>query len=123
MESVAFITCESGVDIIVSFAVCNPSAPTEIESLTILRTPKYEHFLPAEERGASVSFDRENSSEEEPSKLKEVIYYSEGKSVVLVTNQNNYELDVSKTSSSELRKMCNVFRRMNHDSSIRLVGI
>jgi hypothetical protein len=31
--------------------------PTEIESLIIVRTPKYEFFLEAWERGASMNFD------------------------------------------------------------------
>ena len=42
---VAFITAEMGDDLIVSFAICKPDDPTDIESLTILRTPKYEVFL------------------------------------------------------------------------------
>ncbi|MEA3090591.1 MAG: hypothetical protein QOJ04_1933, partial [Caballeronia sp.] len=45
METVAFISTENGDDLIVSFAVIDPADPTEIESLTLLRTPKYEHLL------------------------------------------------------------------------------
>jgi hypothetical protein len=41
-ELVAFITVETGDDLIVSFAVCEADDPTAIESLTILRTPKFE---------------------------------------------------------------------------------
>ena len=45
METVAFITTETGDDLIVSFAVCpTDDDPTEVESLTLLRTPKYEPF-------------------------------------------------------------------------------
>jgi hypothetical protein len=58
METVAFISTENGDDLIVSFAVIDPVDPTEIESLTLLRTPKYEHVLGDCERGVSVSFER-----------------------------------------------------------------
>jgi hypothetical protein len=49
-ELVAFITTQTGDDLIIAFAVCQPDDPTEIESLIIVRTPKYEFFL--EELGA-----------------------------------------------------------------------
>ena len=42
---VAFITAQTGDDLVIAFAVCQPDDPTDIESLTILRTPKYEAFL------------------------------------------------------------------------------
>jgi hypothetical protein len=51
MEQVWFITSETGTDLIVSFAVRNPHYLEEIESLTLLRTPKYEHLLPPEKAG------------------------------------------------------------------------
>src|SRR5262245_6087975 len=49
-----------------SYFVCPLSTgrPTDIESLTILRTPKYEAFLDEWERGASVSFDRDLERDE-----------------------------------------------------------
>ena len=64
MDTVAFISCETGTDLIVSFAVCNPEDPTEVESLTLMRTPKYEGLLYERERGATVSFEREETDEE-----------------------------------------------------------
>ena len=124
MESVAFITCEIGTDIIVSFAVQNPRDPETIESLTIIRTPKYEHFLPVHERGASVSFEREKSTiEDELSILKEVSFDLEKQHVVVVSTRRHYELDTRKASEADLKKMCRVFRKMNYDSSIKFVGI
>lgn len=42
---VAFITAQTGVDLVISFAICKPDDPAEIESLTFLRTPKYEALL------------------------------------------------------------------------------
>lgn len=58
METVAFISTENGDDLIVSFAVIEPADPTEIDSLTLQRTPKYEHLLEDRERGVRVSFER-----------------------------------------------------------------
>ena len=63
-EFVAFLTAETGDDLIVSFAICEPDDPTDIESLTILRTPKYEFFLDEWERGATVSFDERKAMRE-----------------------------------------------------------
>ena len=50
-ELVAFITVQTGQDLIVSFAVVQPDDPTDVESLTILRRPKYEVILEEWERG------------------------------------------------------------------------
>ena len=55
MEEVAFIMVERGDDLIVSFAI--GADPTDIKSLILLRTPKYESFLDADERGVTVSLE------------------------------------------------------------------
>ena len=121
-ELVAFITAQTGDDLVVSFAVCKPDDPTDIESLTILRTPKYEAFLYEWERGASVSFDRD-LERDETVLLREVVYASDDKCITLRTDHHTYRLDVRKVDPSELAAMCGVFRKMNFDSSIRLTGV
>jgi hypothetical protein len=63
-EPVAFITVQTGQDQIVSFAVVQPDDPADVDSLTILRTPKYEVILEEWERGAKVSFDRDLEGDE-----------------------------------------------------------
>ena len=83
-EFVAFITAQTGDDLIISFAVCQPDDPADIESLTILRTPKYEAFLDEWERGASVSFDRYPEAHER-ALLREVVYASDHKCITLRT--------------------------------------
>jgi hypothetical protein len=50
MLRVEFITTEDEADLIVSFAI----APAAERSLTLLRSPQYEHLLPEEERGITV---------------------------------------------------------------------
>jgi hypothetical protein len=83
-ELVAFITTQAGDDLVISFAVCKPDDPTDIESLTILRTPKYEVFLYEWERGASVSFGRDLQGDERVL-LREVVYASGDKCITLRT--------------------------------------
>ena len=122
-EFVAFITVQTGDDLIVSFAVCPPDDPADIESLFILRTPKYEAFLEEWERGASVSFDRDRKGDDEVALLREVFYAPDAKSVTLRTDHQTYKLDVRKVDPSELSAMGAAFRKMNFDSSIRLTGL
>ena len=122
LELVEFITTQTGHDLIVSFAVCKPDDPGDIESLTILRTPKYEAFLYEWERGASVSFERELERDERVL-LREVVYASDDKCITLRTDHHTYKLDVRKVDPRELSAMCQVFRKMNFDSSIQLTGV
>src|SRR4029077_20419440 len=114
-ELVAFITAQTGDDLVISFAVCKPDDPTDIESLTILRTPKYEAFLDEWERGASVSFDRDLESDERVL-LREVVYASDDKRLTQRTSPHTYKLDVRKVFPRELSAMCGVFRKINFDS-------
>jgi hypothetical protein len=119
---VGFITVQAGEDLIVSFAICKPYDPADIKSLTILRTPKYEFFLEEWERGASVSFDQDLKGDEIVL-LREVFYAPEDNHVTLHTDDRTYQLDVRKVDPKELSDMCRVLRKMNFDSSIRLMGV
>jgi hypothetical protein len=83
MDIVAFIDTELGDDLIVSFAVQDRENPTEVETLTLLRAPKYESLEPLEERGVSVSFERFRG--EEGDLLEEVRYSADEKTVHLTT--------------------------------------
>lgn len=122
MELVAFITTETGTDLIVSFAVGIPNDPTDVESLTIIRTPKHEKLLYEWERGASVSFDRDDQ-DDEVVLLREVKYSPEEKTVVVSSDRQTYELDLRKVETDEVAEMCAVFRKMNFDRSINLEGL
>jgi hypothetical protein len=121
MKTVAFISTENGDDLIVSFAVIDPAEPTEIESLTLLRTPKYEHLLGDWERGVSVSFERYVEDDDE---LLEELHLDRKSAVVrLTTSLRNYELDLRKVDDREVKAMRKVLARMNYDRRIRLLGI
>ncbi|MPW18105.1 hypothetical protein GCT13_14445 [Paraburkholderia sp. CNPSo 3157] len=121
METVAFITTENGDDLIVSFAVMDPADPTEIESLTLLRTPKYEHLLGNWERGVKVSFERYVEDDEE---LLERLQLDRKLAVVrLTTSLRSYELDLRKVDEREVKAMRRVLARMNYDRRIMLSGV
>ncbi|MFL9937244.1 hypothetical protein P0D88_52050 [Paraburkholderia sp. RL18-103-BIB-C] len=121
METVAFISTENGDDLIVSFAVVDPADPTEIESLTLLRTPKYEHLLEDWERGVSVSFERYVEDNEEL--LKELCLDRKSAVARLTTSLRIYELDLQKVDEKGVTAMRTVLVQMNHDRRIRLVGV
>ena len=121
METVAFISTKNGDDLIVSFAVIDPADPTGIESLTLLRTPKYEHLLGDWERGVSVSFERYVEDDEE---LLEELHLDGKLAIVrLTTSLRTYELDLRKVDETEVKAMRKVLARMNYDRRIRLLGI
>ena len=119
MDIVAFITTERGGDLIVSFAVQKPDDPTEIESLTLLRTPKYESLLEPEERGVSVSFDR-FPDDADRDMLQDVGFSKRDAIVELKTAARHYRLDVRKVDPKELADMHAVLRRMNFDNCFQL---
>jgi hypothetical protein len=123
MELVAFKSCESGTDLVVSFAVRAPDDPADIESLTVMRTPKFEALCDEWERGATVSFEREEDDDDEFVLLREVKYAAEEKIVTVTSDRAVYELDVRKVDPEELKEMRRVLRKMNHDSSIKFEGV
>jgi len=121
MDIVAFIDTELGDDLIVSFAVQDREDPTEVETLTLLRTPKYESLEPPEERGVSVSFGRFRDDERE---LLEEVRYSKNEQILhLATRSWSCDLDVRKCEAEELAAMRRVLRRMNYDGRFRCVGV
>ncbi len=121
METVAFISTQNGDDLIVSFAVIEPADPTEIDSLTLQRTPKYEHLLEDRKRGVRVSFERYLEDDDEL--LKELHLDRKSAVVRLATSLRNYELDVRKVDEGEIKAMQKVLARMNYDRRIRLSGV
>jgi hypothetical protein len=121
MEIVAFITAESGDDLIVSFAVAAPEDFIEIESLTLLWTPKYDHLLPPEERGVSVSFER--FAREEFELVLEVRDSAIEQTVWVATPRRTYELDVRKVDPDELADMRKTFGEMNRLGGLRYVRL
>ena len=121
MELVSFISTETGKDLILSFAVVDPEESTEIESLILLRTPVYEHILPPDERGVSVSFER--YTDDEHDLLEEVRWNERAAILKLETQLREYELDLRKIDKSSLWKMRKLLKKMNYDGRIHMVGV
>jgi len=120
MHTVAFLSIESGKDLIVSFAVMVPDDPTEIESLTLLRTPVYEPLLEEWERGVSVSFERYDDEEDW---LEEVQWDKPGAVIRLRTRRRSYQLDLRKVDRNDQSAMRKVLKKMNYDRRIPMSGV
>jgi hypothetical protein len=119
MERVAFITAETGDDLVLSFAVqCHDDA-SEIGSLILMRTPKYEFILEEYERGVSVSFGQF----EEDDLLQKISYSAEEGVVCIQTTSRKYELDVHKIDPDDLKKMRKLLKKMNYDQSFQTSGV
>ena len=123
METVAFIDSELGDDLVVSFAIEDPADRTEIQSLTLLRMPKYENVLDPEERGVKVSFDRYLDDDDRRDLLESVRFSEEEKTMHLETTFHWYDLDLRKIDAQELMKMRKVLRQMNRDGRFRVEGL
>lgn len=121
METVSFITAELGDDLIVSFAVQGRRDPAAIRSLTLLRTPKYEAFLPSEERGVSASFEGHDLGETDH--IVAVAYSQAERVLTIRTQATEYVLDLRQVDSEELKEMRRVLRRMNHDHRMQYAGV
>jgi hypothetical protein len=120
MDRVAFITAEQGDDLVLAFAVQRPDEPSDIESLILMRTPKYEFIVEEHERGVKVSFERDEEDEDE---LLQSFEYIQDEAIVRIkTAAREYELDVRKVDSVELKKMRKVLKQMNYDQRFRTSG-
>ncbi len=121
MERVSFITTETGDDLILSFAVQLNDHPTEIKSLTLLRTPKYEFIFDEDERGVSVSFEGMPDDGED---FLQKFEYSESEAIVRIrTNSRKYALDVRKVDAEEIKEMRELVIQMNYDKRFQTSGI
>ena len=120
METVTFITTESGDDLILSFAVQALDDLEDIESLILMRTPKYESLLEDGERGVSASFER---FDDEDDYLECVEYKKTDEIVLIKTRLHDYELDVRKVAPEELKQMGQILQKMNFDKTFKTTGI
>jgi hypothetical protein len=115
MERVSFINTESGVDLIVAFAISRVD-PGEIRTLSLIRTPKYEFILDDSERGVSVS--DEDRAEDDNDLLEEVEF--RGNEVRIRSRNAEYQLDCSRVDGEEFEETKKIVRAMNFDSRFRI---
>ena len=108
---------------VLSFAVQRLDDPAAIESLTLMRTPKYEFILEEHERGVKVSFERYDDDEDGDDFLLKFDYGEADAIVRIQTSIREYELDVRKVDASELKQMRKVVKKMNFDQRFQTSGI
>lgn len=124
MHRVDFIRTEQGDDLIVSFAVAASGYPADILSLTLLRTPRYEFMFEPDERGVSVSWEKDEDGDEDEDEDELLLGVEcSGDVVKLNTTTREFLLDVSCVGDDDLAKMCRVLHKMNFDLAVSLVGI
>jgi hypothetical protein len=124
MERVMFITTEGGDDLIVSFAVQSRDDPmdsTSVESLTLMRTPKFEFILDEHERGVRVTFDRHDRDDDD---FLQKVEYAESEAIIRIqTSSRKYELDLRKVGPDDLKRMRQILKKMNYDQKFQASGI
>jgi hypothetical protein len=116
LDVVSFVTLKDGDDLIVPFAIADEE-PGEIISLILLRTPKYEVLLPADERGVSVSHEA-FPEDDDRDRLRRLTII--GSIATIETTRAQYDLDVSHVEHRELLKAQRILRKMNFDQSFIL---
>ncbi len=121
METVSFISVESGTDLVLGYAVVAPGDPTQIESLILQRTPKFEPLLEEWERGVKVSFERYGLDETD---LLDEVHWNDGAETLRIkTERRTYELDLRKVDRKSLTAMRKMLKKMNYDGRFQLSGV
>jgi hypothetical protein len=114
-ELVSLITTQSADDLIVAYAIELDDAGG-IASLILLRTPKYELFLPPDERGVSVSHELHPRDDHELVRRVAV----GGSHVDMETTSATYRLDVSAVDPEEAVQARQVLLRMHQFGGFEL---
>ena len=115
MRTVSFIYTKIEDDLIVSFALSLADDPTDVDSLTLLRTPKYEVFLEEQERGVKVSLELEDKG-----LLREVAFHQDAATVHLRTSECDFELDLSGVENADIKHAQTVLKLMNFDGRLKI---
>ena len=115
MLDVSFITTQDDDDLIVSFAVADPDY-TDVKSLTLLRTPKYEFALYESERGVNVSYDDFPGDDDDMLEKIEI----DGDRVEIITRHRSYALDVHRVDEDEVKESKKILKKMNFDRRFKL---
>jgi hypothetical protein len=107
MLRATLITSEDDLDLSVSFGL----EPSAAQSLTLLRSPQYEHLLADEDRGTTIAHSGDAHSE--PSYIKSVTWV--GDTIEFVSTRRNYTVDVSRVEAADIADAKRVLALMNKD--------
>ena len=106
-QIIAFLSIEDEEpDLVVSFAL----EPHGSQSITLLRTPRYEAILPEEARGVAVMSGNQCTPRE---LLRSIAITLE--EVVIQSQARTHCLSASKLSGEDRTKALNMLKRMNFD--------
>lgn len=114
MKKVAFIRTEIGDDLIVSFAL--QAGVGKIQSLTLLRSPKYDVYLEESDRGVSISDEARLDGESE--RLRSIKIRQ--KAITLMGSEHEFVLNVEAVNPEELGSTRKVVKLMNYDSRFKI---
>ena len=109
MDTVNFVTINSGVDLVLAFSF-DEGTRFGVDGYIIQRTPKFEMILRPDERGPSVDW----TDKDERILLKRVNVTSS--KVLIETTRDKYTFDISKISGEEYSDMVSVLKKMNFDN-------
>ena len=114
-EYVPFLSVEDSDDLIVSFGLGEYAST----SLTLLRTPKYEHLLPEEERGVSVGSGPSGDLEREM-----LVAVQWGSDIVRIeSTAQSYTLNIKAVNPAEIQDAKRVLRKMNFDNRFEIKDV
>lgn len=117
MLNVSFINCESGTDLILSFAIATDEF-YGVKSLILMRTPKYEKFLYPQERGVHLSYEDEPERDEDEM-LKSIHL---GTSEVRIESMERiFHLNISQVKKVQIEAMSQLLEKMNFDHSFKII--
>jgi len=117
-EPVAFVSVETGDDLIVSFFVSSGEEAGEGRTIMLLRDVKWEGLLPDDERGVKVSDEAESGEEWQDNYLEEIRVGDT--TLELKSTRYARKLDIRKLSRADRKAMTKVLRKMNTDRRFRL---
>ena len=118
VEQVAFVTVESGDDMIVSFFITAADDPSDGRSLTLLRSAKWEHLLPEWERGVHVS-DEALPEESLDNNFLQRIRVGNAE-IELESTRFKRNLDIRRLDASDLGAITTSLQEMNFDGRFAL---
>ena len=114
MRTCQFIHIETGTDRIVSYACGDLD---DIDSITVLRTPEYERFLPRDERGAHVSCN-EDIGAKVCNMVREITV--SGRRVRIKGSRRDHDIDCAKVEQDEWDDSLDVLRLIGADGALEL---
>jgi len=117
MLNVSFINCESGTDLILSFAIATDSL-YGVKSLILMRTPKYEKFLYPRERGVHLSYEGEPERDVDEMLKSIDIGASE---VRIETMERTFHLNIAPVKKAQIEAMLLLLQKMNFGNAFKII--